>query len=265
MRREPTPEERRSPLAWRFMAAYFARYLARHLNALRVARWGRPAVEARTRYVVYSNHPSWWDAALYVILARRLFPDHASFAPFEAAQLARYRVLARIGAFPVEADTRKGGAGFLRAARSILSRDGRALWITAQGRFGDVRERPLGLKPGIARLPELAPDVVVLPLALDYAFWSERGAEACCAFGAPLRGGDLLRLERPARLARLEAALTDTLDRLSADVRARDPGRFTTLIEGRRGVGGIYDAGRRLAARVTGRRFDPAHDTRLAP
>ena len=57
----------------------------------------------------------------------------------------------------------------------------------------------------------------------------------------------------------MEAALTDTLDRLAADVIAREPARFTALVSGAKGVDGVYDWGRRLRAALTGRRFEPAH------
>ena len=129
----------------------------------------------------------------------------------------------------------------------------RALWITAQGRFGDVRERPLGLKPGIAHLIERAPGCTVLPLAIEYGFWLERGAEAFMAFGEPMRGEDLAALARPARRHRLEDALTATLDRLSADVQSRDPARFKPVLEGRPGSAASMTAGggsRRCSARA---------------
>lgn len=241
------------------MAAYFRRFFARHMNALRLAHWGAPVLPARGPVVVYSNHPAWWDAAVYILAADRLLPDHESYAPIDAAMLERYGVFGRIGAFGVDLDSARGAADFLRASADILAAPHRALWITAQGRFADARRRPLGVKAGVARLPELAPDATVLPLAIEYAFWQERGAEAFLAFGPPLRARDLLDLPRPARLARLEGALTDTLDRLAADVQARDPARFRSLLHGRAGIGGIYDSWRRLKAALTGRTFDPAH------
>lgn len=257
----PRPElPERSPLVWRFMAGTLDRFVRRHLNAVRLARWGLPArVEAGTPLVVYCNHPAWWDAAILIVIGDRLFSDRACYAPFDEAMLKRYGIFRRIGAFPVDLESRRGAAQFLTASRAVLSGPGRALWVTAQGRFADTRARPLGLKGGIARVPEIAPDALVLPLALEYAFWEERGAEACCAFGAPIPAGDLLALPRPDRLARMEAALTDTLDRLSADVIARDPERFETLVSGRRGVGGVYDGWRRITALVTGRRFESGH------
>ena len=249
-----------SPVIWRFMVAYFDRFLRRHLNAVRLARWGVPlCAEHSGPIVVYCNHPAWWDAATVILLAGRLFPTRECYAPFDAKALERYAVFRRMGAFGVDLETARGAAQFLAASRGILSRPHRMIWITAQGRFVDVRARPLGLRPGVARLAEIAPNALFLPLALEYAFWEERGAEACAAFGTPIPAADLLALPRPERLGRLEGALTATLDRLSADVIAREPARFAPLVSGAKGIGGIYDGWRRLKALRAGRRFDPAH------
>ena len=255
-----TPPPERSKRLWRFMAAYFDRFVRRHLNALRLARWGVPADDTGAGpLVIYSNHPAWWDAAILIVAADRLFPERESFAPFDAAMLEKYGIFRKMGAVPVDLDSARGAAQFLSASRAILGRPRRAIWITAQGRFADVRARPLGLKPGVARLAEIAPEATFLPLAVEYAFWDERGAEAFLAFGPPLSAAELLALPRPERLTRLEVALTAALDRLSDDVMTRDPARFATLLAGRRGVGGVYDGWRRLAAALTGRRFEPGH------
>ncbi|WP_201859779.1 lysophospholipid acyltransferase family protein [Microvirga soli] len=244
------------------MVSTFRRYFTRHMNALRVASWGLPAVPQSGPIIIYSNHPAWWDAAIYILAADHFFPDYESYAPIDAAMLKQYGVFGRIGAFGVDLDSPRGAAEFLRTSAEILSSPTHALWVTAQGRFSDVRERPLGLKAGVARLPELAPDCTVIPLAIEYGFWLERGAEAFLAFGKPMHGRDLLNLARPARLERLEAELATTLDRLSADVQSRDPARFRAMLEGRAGVGGIYDQWRRMMATVRGRAFDPSHEGR---
>ena len=173
--------------------------------------------------------------------------------------LKRYGIFAKLGAFPVTLDSRRGGAEFLSASRAIMAQPDAVLWITAQGRFADARARPLALRPGVAHLAEVAPEALFVPLALDYAFWDERGPEAFCAFGEPIPGRDLARLPRAERLPFLEAALTRTLDALADEVIARDPGRFDALIEGRRGIGGLYDGWRRLTAWLAGKSFDPAH------
>ena len=260
------PGAARSGIAWTFMVAYFGRCVRRHLNALRLAEWGRPAIAGHPGpVVVYCNHPSWWDAAIIILLADRLFPKRISYAPFDARMLERYGVFSRIGAFAVDLDSARGAAQFLRAARSVLARPDTVMWVTAQGRFVDIRVRPLGLKAGIAHLPEIAPDAVLVPLALEYGFWDERGAEAFAAFGEPIPARDLLGLSRTERLARLDADLTAILDRLGADVIARDPAPFTDLVAGAKGVGGVYDGWRRLKAFAAGRRFDPAHRASDAP
>ncbi|GJE10683.1 MULTISPECIES: lysophospholipid acyltransferase family protein [Methylobacterium] len=242
------------------MVAWFERYLHRHLDALRLPLWSTPpAADHPGPIVVYSNHPAWWDAALIIVLAGRLYPSRISRAPFDAAMLARYRIFERIGAFGVDLESPRGAAQFLAAARSILATSDGMLWITAQGRFADARARPLDLRPGVARLAEIAPDALFVPLAVEYAFWDERGAGAFAAFGAGIAAAEIAALPRADRLARLELDLTATLDRLSADVISREPERFRALVTGRKGVGGIYDLWRRLAARLSGRRFDPAH------
>jgi 1-acyl-sn-glycerol-3-phosphate acyltransferase len=257
--RAELPTARRSPQAVRFMGAWFERFFRRHLNGLRLARWGDPAWSGDGPLVVYSNHPGWWDAAVYVMLARRRFGAFECYGPIDAAMLAKYGFFARVGAFGVELDTRRGAAAFLQASADILSRPDRVLLITAQGRFADPRERPLELRAGIARLVELAPAAQFLPLAIEYAFWTERGAEALAAFGPAIPGQELAPLARADRRARLETALERTMDRLAEDVVARDPGRFRPVLEGKAGIGGVYDGWRRLRALIQGRRFGSAH------
>jgi 1-acyl-sn-glycerol-3-phosphate acyltransferase len=257
------PTARRNPALVRFFTLYFRRFFTRHMNAMRLARWGRLAVApGEGPVVVYSNHPAWWDGATYVLAATTFLPRHESYAPIDAAMMAKYGFFGRIGAYGVDLDSPSGAARFLAASADILSRPDRAIWLAAQGRFSDVRERPVGLKAGIARLPELNPDTLFVPLAIEYGFWEERGGEAFLAFGAPIRGADLMALDRAARRDRLEAALTDALDALSADVASRNPERFEIVLSGQAGVGGIYDAWKRLRSRVRGEAFDPSHGGR---
>ncbi|MDF2689790.1 MAG: glycerol acyltransferase [Microvirga sp.] len=258
----PSPVARRSAAIHRFMVSVFRRYFTRHMNALRVAAWGAPNVPRSGPVIVYSNHPAWWDAAVYILAADRFFPAYESYAPIDAAMLKQYGIFGRIGAFGIDLETSRGAADFMAASAEILASPKRALWVTAQGRFSDVRERPIGLKPGIARLVEITPDCTVIPMAIEYGFWLERGAEAFIAFGAPLRGEDLVSLPRSQRLEHLERELTSTLDHLSADVQSRDPARFRPVLEGRAGVGGLYDGWRRITSALRGRVFDPSHEGR---
>jgi 1-acyl-sn-glycerol-3-phosphate acyltransferase len=253
------PVALRSPRLLAFFDRAFTRFFARHMRALRLPHWGFPEAARGVPVVVLANHPSWWDGVAFMLLSRRLFPDRPVFIPMEAAALSRYRFMRRIGVFGVEAGSRAGAAAFLRTARHVLAAPEHMLWMNAPGRFCDVRERPVPVAPGVARLPELAPGAVFLPLALDYVFWSERAPEMLAAFGPPLPAGALLALEREARGAHLAGALAATMDRLAAEAITRDPARFHTLVQGREGMGGIYQAWGRLRAALRGERFDPRH------
>jgi DNA-binding FadR family transcriptional regulator len=61
------------------------------------------------------------------------------------------------------------------------------------------------------------------------------------------------------------AALAATMDRLAEDAIARDPARFATLLQGREGMGGIYDIWRKARAALRGERFDPRHHPAEGP
>lgn len=260
------PTRLRDPRRLAFFTAYFRRYFKRHMNALRVPLWGEPQIaDERRPLVFYTNHPAWWDAATYMIAGDHYFRARQSYAPIDAEMLAAYGFMKRIGAYGVDLETPKGAAAFLAASADILSHDDAAIWVAAQGRFVDVRERPVGLRPGIARLPELAPHALFVPVAIEYAFWEQRGAEAFIAFGTPETGESLLALPREARRAALDERLGHLLDRLSADVRSRDPARFHAILDGKAGVGGIYEAWKRLLAAIKGERFEAAHGKRPQP
>ena len=50
----------------------------------------------------------------------------------------------------------------------------------------DVRERPLRLAGGLARLAKRVPEACFVPLAIEYAFWDERRPNCLLRFGAPV-------------------------------------------------------------------------------
>lgn len=261
----PRPEEivaRRSPALLAIFDRLFTRFLGAHMRALRVPHWGMPPALPEAPLVVLANHPSWWDGVAFMLLSRRLFPDRPVFTPMEAASLARYPFMRRLGVFGVEPGAARGAAAFLRTAEAVLRDPRHMLWMNLPGRFADPRERPLPVAPGAVRLPELAPGALVMPLALDYPFWTERAPEMLAAFGPPVPAADLLALDRTARATRLGALVERVMDRLAEDAIARDPARFRVVVQGREGMGGIYQSWRRLRAALRGERFDPRHDPR---
>ncbi len=245
-----------SALLSRWFTGVMCRQIRRHFRALRLMRPGLPALPPDARLIVYSNHPSWWDPAVCIVLASALFPGRRGFGPMDEGALDRYRFMRRIGIFGVERGTRAGAARFLRTGAEVLADPRRMLWVTGQGSFVDARARPLVLQPGLAHLMARVPGAVALPLALEYPFWSERRPEALAAFGTPVTADTR---DPDALTAALARALEHAQDALAKRAMARDPAAFTRLLDGRAGVGGLYGPWLAARARLAGRRHRPDH------
>ncbi len=251
--------KRRSSAFFAFFGFIFERALRRDFNALRIATSGMPPAAATPRLIIYTNHPSWWDAPVYVFLSRHFFAHRPLFSPMEATMLQRYPFMARIGAFGVERHGVRGAIDFLANCKAILSAKENFLVVACQGRFADIRERPLDLERGIAHLADLAAGTTFLPLAIEYTFWDERRPELLLRFGAPIAGDTLATLPIGERLLRLEHALEDSMTSLSILAVKREASAFTTMLAGAKGVNVFYDGWRRIKAAFSGQRFDPSH------
>jgi 1-acyl-sn-glycerol-3-phosphate acyltransferase len=237
---------------------YAVRYVRKHFHALRVSNGSAAFPPADEPVLIVLNHPSWWDPMIGLVLSNR-FSDRDQFAAIDAVAVQQYGFFKRLGFVGVDTASLRGGAEFLRTGTTILSQPGRVFWVTAQGGFSDVRERPLDLRSGVGHLAARLDHGFVVPLALEYAFWDERTPEAFARFGEPIRIADHPGLTGRKWTQRIEDALTQTLDALNAAVRTRDPANFIAVVEGRTGIGGVYDRWRRLKAWVRGKRFDPSH------
>ena len=253
------PVALRVPAMVRFFDGVMARQMRRSFRAVRVLRPGLPPLPEGAPLVVYANHPSWWDPAFCIVLGARLFAPRAGYAPMETAALARYPFMRRIGLFGIEPGTRAGAARFLRVGDRVLADPSRMMWTTAQGRFADPRERPVELRAGLAHLMARVPGAVALPLAVEYPFWSEKRPEALAAFGAPVMNAGDGTGRADDWQARLTDGLTAAMDALADAAATRDAVRFDTILDGRRGVGGVYALWSRARAGAKGRRYDPDH------
>ena len=254
------PIAARSGRAFWAFGWYLRWYFYRRFHAVRVSRTGTPHGMEGRPVIIYGNHPSWWDPALYILLCTKLFPGRPGYGPMDAEALGKYGLFERMGVFGIALDSPRGAARFLSTSLRILSDPSRTLWITAAGEFADARRRPLRLRPGIAHLARRAPGAVILPLALDYPFWNESRPEALARFGDPIEAGSHRSVSE--WTGYLEDALERTMDTLAAEAIGRDPGSFRTLLRGGAGVGGVYDLYRRGRALAGGRRFDPRHEQR---
>lgn len=248
---------RYSPTLHRLFARYLRGYFRRHFNAVRADAQGLAGLSTDQPIIVCSNHPAWWDPILLLLIGDRYFAGRRCYGPIDAEAVQRYPILERLGLFGVDRASHAGLRTFLRACDDLLARPDTALGITAEGEFRDARQRPAELAPGLAHLVRRHPHVPVIPLAIEYPFWFERSPEALVRIGAPVQfaNTDSVTDIQQALTAAMEAN-QDALAELSM---ARDEEAFATLVDGKRGVGGIYDLGRRLRAALRGERFDAGH------
>jgi 1-acyl-sn-glycerol-3-phosphate acyltransferase len=254
------------PRRWEWLIGWFRwyvrRFLRKNFHAVRLANGSAAWPADRKPVVVVLNHPAWWDPLLATLLVD-LAPDAAvHYAAIDAEAVQKYRVFESLGFFGVDTKSLRGAAQFLRTSEAILAAPNGVLWLTVQGRFADVRQRPLAIQPGVGHLAARLPDAVILPIALEYPFWDERTPEALVRLGRPLATADAPGRTPKEWTAAIEVSLTDTLTALNADAVTRDPARFTPLIDGTVGVGGLYDGWRRFTALARGRKFDPSHGGR---
>jgi len=141
-----------SPGLVRVFAAYSRRYLRQNFHALRILKSGLPLHDPTRPLVIYLNHAAWWDPLVCLQLSREFFPRRTSYAAMDAAMLKRYGFFKWLGFFGVARNEPGAGRGFLRVTRALLASAQNAVWFTPQGRFVDVRERPLRLQNGIGAL-----------------------------------------------------------------------------------------------------------------
>lgn len=244
---------------WRGFSFYGNWYVRRHFHGVWMAKGGEPKAPPDVPVLIYLNHPSWWDPMVCILLANQYFGERKHYAPIDAAMLERYRFFGKLGFFGIVPDSVHGGRVFLRTGRAIMQQQDSALWITAEGHFRDVRQRPVELRSGVAHLLTRLNHGVVLPLAVEYGFWTERLPEVLLRFGEPIdiaaqpqRGADVWQ-------GVLEQQLESTMDALAEDSRSREVERFERIAEGGAGVSLVYDLWRRLWARLTGSRFHREH------
>lgn len=257
----------------RSFARYTRWYLRRHFHAIRASTVGwLPDNENSVPKVIYLNHASWWDPLVCLHLWHTLFARHHAYAPIDAKAVEKYAFFKRLGFFGVAIDTPRGAAQFFRVANEVLGHPWNLLWVTPQGRFADVRERPVQFKSGLghiasrfgrtASILQTRPNrVQFVPLAIEYTFWHERLPEILLHFGEPIEvhAATAHQREPDDWTQLLEQRLQSAMDSLAEESRLRQAESFLHLLRGRAGVGGVYDVWRRLRAFLRRQPFDPKH------
>ncbi|HEX4770896.1 MAG TPA: lysophospholipid acyltransferase family protein [Bryobacteraceae bacterium] len=247
----------------RWFTNYVRWYLQRNFHGLHLLRLAPLEILTDYPLLVCLNHPSWWDPLIGVYLSQRFFSHRRHYGPIAAAGIAKYKFFERLGFFAIEPGNFGGTTRFLRIGQAALATPGAALWVTPQGAFTDVRSRPIEIQPGIGYLAHrLRGRFAMLPVALEYSFWSERFPEAFACFGQPVlarSGADRLPEEWSALFSQ---SLEHASNVLAEHVQRRDAAAFEPLLGGRAGVGGAYDLWCACKARLQGKRWQPEHGAR---
>jgi 1-acyl-sn-glycerol-3-phosphate acyltransferase len=254
----PIPSVSRPLLQW--FTWYSRRYIRRHFHSVRISHSGLPPT-SKLPLVIYSNHASWWDPLVGLVLKSEFFADRILFAPIDAAMLERYKMFAKLGFFGVQQHSRRGAIQFLRTAEAVLQSPRHLLAVTPQSRFADMRERPVRFEAGLGHLATRVERALFVPFVAEYVFWEERLPEILVRFGEPVE----VRREHAPRFTpdgwtkHFEQKLQAAQDSLSIESQRRDPTAFQTLLSGGAGQGGIYDWWRALKAKLRGQQFSREH------
>ena len=234
--------------------------MRRDFHGLRILKNGLPSCDRDRPLVVYFNHASWWDPLVCLLLARDFFPERSAFGPIDSEMLERYGIFKRLGFFGIDPSLR-GTRNFLRITHDLLADPQSSVWLSPQGRFADVRDRPLRLQDGLGALAAREPDAAFVPLAIEYPFWTEPRPEILLSFGEPIVPGrsSVRTVEAWTRV--FTGALETTQDKVAAASCRRDAAEWLEVNCGKSGVNGIYDAWRWLRARLRGEKFNPEHPT----
>lgn len=214
--------------------------------------------------LIVLNHSSWWDPLIVFALADAILPSRVGIAPMDRAQLERFAFFRRLGMFGIDPDEPASLEAMRSYALGFLAEHPRAtLAITPQGRFVDPRVS-IRNRPGIASIAAGAgPDVRVLSIAFEYAFWEDKRAEVLVRFAS-------VRTPTESTTASwhraIEGEMQRNSDELARVVIARAPSAFVPVLGGRGArINPIYDAWLRLrgkGAAISGSRRPHAPPSR---
>ena len=246
-----------SKFLFRGFRKYVHRLVGKRFHTLRVARGTIPTIPRDRSLLVFLNHPGWWDPIVIVLANHLFFAPRTFYAPMDADALRKYGVLSKLGFFGLDLSSATGAKQFLQVAGSILARSDTTLMMTPEGRFVDVREQS-EFMPGLAHLAKTT-NALLVPLAIEYTFWTESNPEALLQFGPPIDAAAHGNRSKDTWNDLLQTSLRETQASLAEKVTNRDEAQFETIVGGRTGEGGLYDVVRRLRVWLRGKRFDSRH------
>jgi 1-acyl-sn-glycerol-3-phosphate acyltransferase len=182
------PEIQRTRL--RLFTLFTRWYVKRSFHSIRVFRPPAPEVrlpDSAGNIVLYSNHPSWWDPLIGLVMVDKFFDQYRWYAPIASTMLNQYAFFRHLGFYGVHPQDVGSVRRFLQTTQAILSQKGSLIWVTPQGRFTDPRCRHIPLESGLSRMSSPHSQTTFIPVALEYPFWEERLPEVLVHFGSPIR------------------------------------------------------------------------------
>ena len=248
-----------APRLLQVFAAYSRHYMCQRFHAVRILKNGLPPSDVSGPVVIYLNHASWWDPLVCLHLARKFFVNRTSFAPIDAESLQRYGFFKHLGFYGVEQQSVRGAMTFLRTSCSLLGSERNAIWLTPQGSFRDVRERPARFQHGIGLLATRMENVAFVPLAIEYTFWTEPRPEILVSFGHPVVPKHARPRSSDVWTKFFGNALEEVQEELAVKSARRDPDDWIVLDKGASGISAMYDTWRWLRSRICGQRFVRGH------
>ena len=212
--------------------AWFARHargrFARSFEAVRVR--GLEGLRATTReapVLVVSNHTSWWDPLVTLLVSHAVGTD--GYALMDAKNLRRLPFFARVGGFGVDLTDATDGAAAIRYAAKLLDRPGRLVWIFPQGTERPITARPLRFMGGSAAIARVARRARVVPVALRYELGPTERPTLYVAIGGAVPMERDVSAARAQHEAAVERGLAD-IDEALCEGRGADG--FEVVVEG---------------------------------
>lgn len=177
--------------------------------------------------LVYANHTNWWDGFVLHQLGHAAGWD--TYCVMEEQNLARYRFLARMGAFSIRRGEAVSSLETVRYAVGLLGQPRAAVCIFPEGEIRPLGAGPLRLDRGVELLARVGKARCV-PLAIRYAFFEHERPDVLVELGAP---------HAPLSVQGFQAELDGSVRRLAAVTSLEG---FTRVVAGARGVAERWDA-----------------------
>ncbi|MCY2975633.1 MAG: lysophospholipid acyltransferase family protein [Planctomycetota bacterium] len=227
--------------------------------AMDISECDYDGLTAETPIIFYLNHPGWWDPIVAMQVCQKYFPGRVFYAPIDQVAIEKYAVFKKLGFFGVALEHRSGSIAFLRQTSAILNAPNSSLWITPEGRFADPRDKNAEWMPGLAHLVAKHPQAVCIPMAIEYPFIDEVKPLMLCKLGPMVHGRDLVGVSKAECSVLLESKLRLTQESLAESVVTRSFNGFKVLVRTAQTPKSVYDWGRLLVCKVSGRPFELNH------